>query len=252
MTLKLYDIGVEGMIWGGPRIYDANKHSELLAAVANFTAHNDDPKAAVIPTFNFAGTLGLNIPVGLIFFFYDGPEPSGAFDAFEEVLPLVNDARTRTYEDLAQVIFGGQYEGLRFQIRENTFPNLPVANMSSFLDDHFDMMSDAAHEGTLENPLDFRLMTIAIQPLPQMITQASHDRGENALSLDPANGDRVWVEYDIAWLNPLCDEMCPEYLEEVVTSVYDMQVEKYGSLAPTKYESGDLDFIKYVAPWKLV
>lgn len=42
-------------------------------AVANFTANNEDPKAAIIPAFNFVGAVGLDVPAIIVFYYYDGP-----------------------------------------------------------------------------------------------------------------------------------------------------------------------------------
>lgn len=60
-------------MWGGTRIYSGDKHAAILAAVANFTANNEDPKAAIIPAFNFVGAVGLDVPAIIVFYYYDGP-----------------------------------------------------------------------------------------------------------------------------------------------------------------------------------
>lgn len=247
MTLKMYDVGDEGMIWGGTRIYTGDRAADVLSAVANFTANNDDPKAALIPTFDFAGVVGLDIPAVLLFFFYDGAAPAnGVFDSLDAIPAIIKNTKTQTYEDVTKEVLGGKIEGLRFQIRENTFPNLPVANMSTFLEEHFDTIGKEAAIGALLDPLDFRLITFAVQPLTHIISGASEDAGGNALGLSRADGDRIWIEYDIAWLNPLCDKACPQYIKKLADSIHDSFEEKYSGIEPTNYQSGDIDQLRCV------
>lgn len=142
LTLKTYSIGDAGMVWGGVRIYSGDQHSAILAAVANFTTNNDDPKAALIPVFHFAGA-GVNVPAAMVFFFYDGPrEPTnGVFDALNAIPHLWSETKSRTYVDLTShsIAGDGQIEVLRFQIRTGTFPNMPVDKQSEFLDKAWDM-----------------------------------------------------------------------------------------------------------------
>ncbi|KAJ9150677.1 FAD-binding, type 2 [Pleurostoma richardsiae] len=246
MTLKTHDIGDAGTVWGGTRAYTGDKHSAILAAVSNFTANNEDTKAALIPTFNFLGVVGINIPAIVVFFFYDAASPAGGiFDAFDAIEELSDDAKARTYEDLTQIDLAGKVEGLRFQIRENTFPNMPLANMSAFLDEHFDMLETATAAGALSDFLDLRIFTTAIQPMTHLITRASSASGGNALGLSPETGDRLWIEYDLAWLSSACDSNCPAYLEEVATSLHNLHAQNYSGIYPTNYESGDLSYISY-------
>lgn len=235
------------MVWGGIRAYTADHHADILSAVSNFTTNNEDTKAALIPTFNFIGLIGLDIPAIIVFFFYDGASPAnGIFDEFESITALFDETKSRTYEDLTKVALAGDVQGFRFQIRENTFPNLPPVNMSSFFNDHFSLVSDATGEGSQADPLDIRIFTFTVQPLPRLIAQASTDAGGNALGLTPDSGDRVWIEYDLGWASPGCDDDCPAYVKKVADAAHDMHEEKYGSIEPTHYESGDLNYVKYL------
>ncbi|OAA34241.1 FAD-binding, type 2 [Metarhizium rileyi] len=247
MVLKTYDIGENGMVWGGVRTYTADKRKQVISAVTNFTATNTDPKAAIIPTFNAFSTLGLNLPGMLVFFFYDGPVPrTNAFDDFHSIPSLSDDTRKRTYTDLTKEVSGGDMKGLRFQIRENTFPNMPAPEMNSFMNDHFDLLVKELTAAAVTDLLDFKLFSFAIQPMPRGIARASLDNGgPNALGLVPEHGDRIWMEYDIAWLNPFCDQKCPEFFEKLVQSQHTLHREKYSGIHPTNYQSGDLDFLSY-------
>ncbi|ODA80710.1 hypothetical protein RJ55_03669 [Drechmeria coniospora] len=248
MTLKTYDIGEHATIWGGVRTYAAGSQSEILSAVTNFTAGNRDPKAAIIPTFNYAAILGISIPVALVFFFYDGlMPPVGVFDNFDSIMPLTDNTRRRSYGSLTNMVLGGNLKGLRFQIRENTFPNMPAEAMHAFLSDHSMLMDKKSAKGAILDLIDVRLMSFAVQPMPRGIAQASraHGGGGNALGLKPEHGDRVWVEYDIAWASPLCDEQCPAYFVKAVESMHELHAKNYAGIAPTHYEQGDLTFVSY-------
>lgn len=245
-VLKTYGIGQNGTIWGGVRTFTADKRSEVLSAVTNFTANNADSKAAIIPTFNFFSALGANVPGSLVFFFYDGLEPRrGVFDEFDAIASVSDSTKRRSYSDLTREVLAGDMKGLRFQIRENTFPNMPAGDMNSFLNSHYDLLVKKSTEAALGDVLDFKLFSFAVQPMPRGIARASLDNGgPNALGLVPEHGDRVWMEYDIAWLNPLCDDKCPGFFEKLVQSQHDLHREKYSGIYPTNYESGDLEWLR--------
>ncbi|KAH7329642.1 hypothetical protein B0I35DRAFT_448658 [Stachybotrys elegans] len=246
LTLKTYDVGQNGIIWGGLRTFSGDKHSELLAAVSRFTGENTDTKAALIPTFNFFGILGINIPAIIVFMFYDGPEPPpGVFDELNAIPSLTDGTKQRTMGDLVQDVFAGDLEGLGFNIAFNSFPNMPIANMSTFLDEKFSKTKQLTQEAAIEHFLNFRLFTFTLQPLPHSISQASVDRGSNALGIRPEHGDRIWVEYNVAWLVPTCDVDCPNFAREAVEIFHDIHQQQYSGIPPTNYQSGDLEYISY-------
>lgn len=254
MTMETFDVGVGGKIWGGVRTYTADKHTAVLQAVARFTSENTDPKAAIIPTFDFAGALVIDVPVILVTFFYDGLEvPAGVFDSFDAIKSLSDDTGVRTFESLSKEIIAGDMKGLRFRIGVNSFPAMPVDNMTSFLTDHWELFKKKADDAALFDLLDFKVFAFAVQPMPRMIAQASKDRhGGNALGVNPDNGDRVWIEYDVAWANPLCDSVCVDWLKSAVQDAHDLHVKKYSGIYPTNYKSGDLETLRYGTPHRLI
>ena len=249
MTLKTYDIGNGGTVWGGVRIYAADQHVALLAAVANFTANNNDPKAAIIPTFDFLGT-AVDVPLSIVFFFYDDDFlSSGVFDSILGLPYLVDDLKSQSYLDLTtQTLAGnGDIEGLRFQIRANTFPNMPVSTMSDFLTQSWTLMYSGTTVSAIMDLVDVKLFTMTVQPLSRLITASSADtNGANALGLNPASGDRVWLEYDLGWLNPLCDSNCPAFVENLADKMHNLHAANYSGIYPTHYQSGNLDYIRCV------
>lgn len=239
-TLKTFSIG---QVWGGTRIYSMDKHSALLAAVSNFTESFHDNKAAIIPTFNFGGTADI-VNVCVVFLFYDGDSPpTGVFDEFDAIDALVDDVKTQSYPDLLTADNAESLSGLRYQIRENTFPQLPSPNMTDFLNEHWEMVDQYTFNQSLKTDLDFQVFSFALQPIPVAILEASKAMGGNAMGLSPAQGDRIFVEYDISWINPDCDNVCPSYVHTVAEDIKSYQRETYNGIPPTKYREGDLDFI---------
>ncbi|KAJ6787440.1 hypothetical protein PWT90_03280 [Aphanocladium album] len=247
MTMETFDVGVKGQVWGGVRTYTEDKHKAVLRAVARFTSENTDPKAAIIPTFDFAGALAINVPVILVTFFYDGVSvPAGVFDDFNAIKTLSDDCGPRTFESLTREIIAGDMKGLRFRIGVNSFPAMPVDNMTSFLTDHWDLIKKKSTDAAIFDLLDFKVFSFAVQPMPRMIAQAAKERnGGNALGVNPDHGDRVWIEYDLAWASPLCDSVCTDWLQVAVQDAHDLHVQKYAGIYPTNYKSGDLDTISY-------
>ncbi|KAM3523693.1 hypothetical protein NHJ13051_004947 [Beauveria bassiana] len=246
-TMQVFESGVKGQIWGGVRTYTEDKHAAVLEAVSRFTSENTDPKAAIIPTFDFAGVLVLDVPVILVTFFYDDVAvPAGVFDDFIAIRALTDDTGVRTFASLTKEILAGNYKGLRFRIGVNAFPAMPVANMTDFLVDHWKLIKKRAVQAALRDPVDFKIFAFAVQPMPSFMAQASKDRnGGNALGVDPDHGDRVWIEYDLAWANPLCDIKCNEWIKTMVQDAHDLHVESYSGIYPTNYKSGDLETLSY-------
>ncbi|KAJ7494855.1 FAD dependent oxidoreductase [Mycena galericulata] len=95
-TLKTFP---QGQVWGGLITYTVAEIPAVSAAVEAFAANVTDPKAAMIPTFNFLlGQPGISHVM-----FYDGPTPpAGIFDAFLAIPHLTEDVSTRSFLSLVQ------------------------------------------------------------------------------------------------------------------------------------------------------
>ncbi|KAF8188904.1 hypothetical protein K438DRAFT_1936224 [Mycena galopus ATCC 62051] len=95
-TLKTFP---QGQVWGGLLTYTLAQIPAVSAAVAQFAANVTDPKAAIIPTFNFLlGQPGISHVM-----FYDAPTPPpGIFDAFLAIPHLTADVSTRSFVSLVQ------------------------------------------------------------------------------------------------------------------------------------------------------
>ncbi|PHH78673.1 hypothetical protein CDD80_6485 [Ophiocordyceps camponoti-rufipedis] len=198
MTLRTYDVGQKGIVWGGVRLYDVSKRNRLLAAISKFTGNSSsDVKAAIFPIFNFGAVVGAHFPFVVVTFFYDGPQPgSNIFRPFDGIPSLYGDTGPTTYRDLHAKFLGGNIRGLNVVYRVNTFPNMPPAIMSSFLRRHYKMLEKAAANASNGDLIDAKVFSFEVQPVPHSIAEASlRIGGGNALSLDPKHGDRVWITY---------------------------------------------------------
>ncbi|KAG8157918.1 hypothetical protein KVR01_012190 [Diaporthe batatas] len=73
------------LIYGGQRIYTADKADALIKATEIFTRTVTDPKAQVILTLEGLPAVGL---IPYVLFFYDGPDPGASFAMFDGILPV--------------------------------------------------------------------------------------------------------------------------------------------------------------------
>ncbi|KAF9890500.1 hypothetical protein FE257_005905 [Aspergillus nanangensis] len=241
-TFKAHPLGVDGKIWGGLRFYSGDKRQEIFTALSNFIRDYPDAKAAVIPTFNF-GLPGAVVSNPALFFFYDGPTPPpGTYAGLEDIEALINTTNTTTYEDLTSQAGGGAIYGINAAAHVNTFPNMPAEQLNELLELHWDTFQSQIKNDSSKN-IDIQIGTFTPQPLSVRIARASADAGGNALGLDPEHGDRFWVENDLIWINPTCNDACPGYLRKVAEGVRSEFDARFSGVEPTNYKSGDVEFI---------
>ncbi|RDA94226.1 hypothetical protein CP533_0580 [Ophiocordyceps camponoti-saundersi (nom. inval.)] len=251
MLLRTFVVGDRGLVWGGIRIYAGDQRAALFAAISNFTASNRDNKAAIIPTFTIVDAFGLvnRFPVGVLFFFYDGRKaPPGVFDAFNSIPTILSNTVTRPYLALTRQLLGGNfYKDLRVRLRVNAFPNMPEPAMGSFLARHWHHVVSATSAAAADDRMDLRLFSFTLQPIPRAIAIASRAANSvpNALGLEPDHGDRLWVQYDLAWANPTCDRFCAVRLKEIVDEAKEIHRRGFAGIPPTNYRSGNLEYLSY-------
>ncbi|CAO1612897.1 unnamed protein product [Parajaminaea phylloscopi] len=86
-------------VWGGLNTYTQDQLAAVVNATATFSNQNKDPKAQVIPAFNFI----LGQPGVSLLAFYDGPSPpAGTFDMFDQAKTFTKDWKARTFSDLVR------------------------------------------------------------------------------------------------------------------------------------------------------
>ncbi|KAI6113834.1 FAD-binding domain-containing protein [Pisolithus croceorrhizus] len=90
----------QGQIWGGIVVYPETSVDQVTRATAHFSANNEDPKAQIIVSINYAaGNLFLVTTL-----FYDNTDPApGVFDVFLDIPALVKDVNTRSLLSLVVV-----------------------------------------------------------------------------------------------------------------------------------------------------
>lgn len=192
----------QGDVWGGNLVFlrTPSLDAALLKAVRDFTEYNTDDKAAVIVTAERTNANLLDS--WILFLFYDGPTPpEGTFSNFTSLRPLVaNTARTRTYADLMAFSNWVVLKGFQVQIGTET---VPLPNSTYFQE----ILVDGIHahwrnvtQGTLLVP--GIVASIAYQPFPARIAAAARARGRDLIDADPADGDKLIIEMNYAFLSP--------------------------------------------------
>ena len=83
---------------------------QVRAAIADFSANVQDPKAAVLPSY--VSVAGNQLVTQSIF--YDGPSPpSGIFETFTNIPSISRDLKTRSYVDMILSADANSTAGLR-------------------------------------------------------------------------------------------------------------------------------------------
>ncbi|GIZ49729.1 hypothetical protein CKM354_001275600 [Cercospora kikuchii] len=248
MWMQAHPEGVNGQVWGGLRAYTPDKREALFRAVTRFIRDYPDAKAAVIPVFQFGLPLNLlNAITGpIMFMFYDGPTPPpGLFDEFDAIPSLFSETGTKRYAEVAESAGGAAIVGFGNSFRVITYPNLPEDQQVEFFSHYYDATYNKTFIDGLESGLDIQITGFDPQPVSVRIAEASQRQGGNALDLRPEYGDRIWFENNFLWANPLCQDRCPKYSEELSESLLAYHKENYAGIAPTNYQSGDVETISY-------
>ncbi|GFG03141.1 hypothetical protein IFM61392_02653 [Aspergillus lentulus] len=238
-TLQAHDLGDNGQVWGGIRSYSVDKRQEVFKALSTFIRDYPDAKAAVIPTFSF----GPSGSTPTIFFFYDGSTPpANAFSGLENVEAILDTTATTTYVNITNLTGGARPDGFSVGARVNTFPSLKPEKTSQLLEALFELYQNQIRNISSRD-IDIQMGAFTPQPLSVRIARASANQGGNALGLDPANGDRIWVENNLMWTNPVCNEACPAYLREITNQATSDFTSTFEDETPTNYQWGDIRFI---------
>ena len=195
----------QGQVYGGNLVFLRTPALDkaLLRAVRDFTEHNTDDRAAVIMT---AERVNANLlDSWILFLFYDGPTPpADTFKNFTSLKPLTNTLRTQSYSDLMSSSNWVVLKGFQVLIGTETVP-LPSADVGDevLLDGIHAHWRDMTGGETLLVP--GLVASIAYQPFPRRIAQRAREEGEGGAGdlIDvPADGDRLIIELNYAFLNP--------------------------------------------------
>ncbi|UJO21579.1 uncharacterized protein CLAFUR5_09318 [Fulvia fulva] len=234
-----------GQVWGGTKIFGKDQKDALLKATHNLVSDYYDPKAAVIVTFST--TLDTLVDIFVVFFFYNGPSPGKILDELNAIPALIDSTKgPRSYRDLINANSAFSLNGMRYLIRTGTFPRLPGADGLDIYNYTFDSWYDAAKKYQLTQ-LDNLIYSLAFQPIPHQLAAASKNapNGVNLLGLDPAYGDKFFMEYDVSWLVAPTDKYAADSITQMTQPAQDYARSKYGNSPPTNYQSGDLSFTNF-------
>lgn len=92
----------QGQVWGGLRTYTADQVDAVVNATLDFSENSKDPKASLLPTFNFL----LGQPGVIALALYDAPTPPAdafrQFTAEDAPRTFTNDWKTRSILDLVK------------------------------------------------------------------------------------------------------------------------------------------------------
>jgi hypothetical protein len=236
-TLQAYDIGE---VWGGERTYGSDQLDNINAALTDFISDSQDPRAAIILDYVFKAENQTNQMT--VAYFYNGPTPqTNVFADFLSIPYLADTTKTQRYPELLDTQVTSAL-GLRTSNVFNSFPNMPSTEMISFLDWHWNETSDASFLNSSQT-YGLELFSMALQPIPVALQRASAAQGPGALSLDPNNGDKLWIEYDVGWTKSAGDDTLPQQLKSVADCALAYQKGTYAGVQPTNYVSGDLSFV---------
>ncbi|KAK5941072.1 hypothetical protein PMZ80_006349 [Knufia obscura] len=221
-----------GQVWGGIKIYTGDKASAIIDATHEFAADYSDVKAAIMPTFE---TLlwGLT-EVFVVFHFYDGRDVlTGVFDRFDAIDALIDLTKTQSYSNLLAGNNAANIYGFNYLIRAQTLPLLAGDDGRQLLQYQYNSFNDYAQQTQPQN-LDLMVFSFAMQPLPVEIQNASLSSGaQNTFAFDVADGNRMWMEYDVAWVNPLSEGNAYQYANHFTEDIVQYAQKTYPGAVST-------------------
>ncbi|KAI0773004.1 FAD-binding domain-containing protein [Trametes elegans] len=98
-------------VWGGMITFTKDQLEKVNAATVKFSQQTTDPRAAVLPTYNFV----LGGPGVSLLLFYDYPTaPEGLFDDYLAIPHFTKDVKTRSFLDLVKVAPANATGGQRY------------------------------------------------------------------------------------------------------------------------------------------
>lgn len=121
-NFKLFTVPQTDQIYGGLRLYGSDQLQNIINATYEFAQNNKDPKAQVLPTFNY----DFFSPGAIVLAFYDGPNPpAGTFAAFDQATPTIDLWKTQTFSGLVgeapSDLFAGGRRGAFHSVSLNNF-----------------------------------------------------------------------------------------------------------------------------------
>lgn len=89
------------------------------------------------------------------------------------------------------------------------------------------------------------IFSLAFQPMSYIIPAQSVAAGGNALGMKPADGDRMWMEYDVSWLTALGDDAAHSMAMNITATIDEYAKTTYAGVPSSHYQSGNLEEAEY-------
>ncbi|KFY31583.1 hypothetical protein V493_00971 [Pseudogymnoascus sp. VKM F-4281 (FW-2241)] len=182
-----------GEFFAGNIFYLFEHTLDVLDAINNFAAYNEDPKASIIGTYQKLTTPDLDLNLDefiIIFLVYDGPDAGTAFQNFTNIPSFLNTMSIKTYTEVTNMPAPMAAEISR---GPNTFRvsvyHVDGGNTAAIhaLYDNWKAWGDE-HKG------DYLLISLDFQPVSKSLTDASNAyEGGNAMQMP--DGPWMWANY---------------------------------------------------------
>lgn len=189
-----------GEFYAGNIFYLFEQKLDVLDAINNFAAYNEDPKASIIGTFEKLPTPDLNLNLDefiIIFLVYDGPDAGTAFQNFTSIPSLINTMSIKNYTDVTNMPAPLSAELSR---GANTF-RVAVQRVDGEDTASIHALYNNWHTWAADNKGDYLLISLDFQPVAKSLTDASNAyEGGNAMQMP--EGPWLWINYLIT-LPPL-------------------------------------------------
>ncbi|CAE6490275.1 hypothetical protein RSOLAG22IIIB_08836 [Rhizoctonia solani] len=179
----------QGQVWGGLQTFTFDQLDKVKEATFNFAQNVKDPKAAIIPTFNFL----LGQPGVSLLMFYDGPAPpAGIFDEFQSINHFTSDVKTRSFSSLVQASPANATYGLR-----GAFNTVALKNYSKPLIDQ--VLNQSIYWGTQVSLKSISKLFISYDVEPFLPSMNARSKG----GAYPHDDFLMPLNLYFAWLSPL-------------------------------------------------
>jgi FAD/FMN-containing dehydrogenase len=206
--------------YAGNIIYLFQQNTAVLDAITNFIRYNDDPKAAIIGTYEKLPTPGLehNLDEAIIMFLvYDGPDAGDVFKNFTDIPHLANTLKQTDYNGVVNLPIPGSAELIKGR---NTF-RVSVHSGDEKGKTSLNKLYEKWVAWGNENKGKYLLTSMDIQPIPRSLTDASNSNfGGNAMQMP--DGPWFWVNFLLTASSLLSEEELEEAnqsYKEMVESV---------------------------------
>ncbi|KAL4746906.1 hypothetical protein BDW72DRAFT_197262 [Aspergillus terricola var. indicus] len=202
--------------YAGNIIYLFQQNTAVLDAIANFIRYNDDPRAAIIGTYEKLPTPGLDLNLDeaiIMFLVYDGPDAGDVFKNFTDIPHLVNTLKETDYNGVVNLPVPGSAEFIKgrntFRVSVHSGDEKGKASLNELYKKWVDWGN--------KNKGKYLLTSMDIQPIPKSLTDASNSNfGGNAMQMP--DGPWFWVNFLLTASSLLSEED----LEEAIQSYKEM------------------------------